>query len=97
MMLFWREPGETHTSLTPGVSDQLGFPSRTDLAGRYAALTGFDLSDLDFYQALAHFRFAVIVQGVAARAASGAMGGQTFGDLDAEVKALAANGLRLLQ
>lgn len=97
MMLFWREPGEAHTSLTPGVSDQQGFPSRTDLAARYAALTGFDLADLAFYEALAHFKFAVIVQGVAARAAAGAMGGQTFGDLDAEVNALAANGLRLLR
>jgi aminoglycoside phosphotransferase (APT) family kinase protein len=97
MMLFWREPGETHTSLTPGVSDQRGFPSRAELAERYAALTGFDLAGLAFYEALAHFRFAVIVQGVAARAAAGAMGGQTFGDLHAEVAALAATGLRLLR
>jgi aminoglycoside phosphotransferase (APT) family kinase protein len=96
MMLFWREPGEAHTSLTPGVSDQCGFPSRADLAARYAALTGFDLSGLAFYEALAHFKFAVIVQGVAARAAAGAMSGQTFGNLDEEVRALAANGLRLL-
>ena len=97
MMLFWREPGETHTSLTPGVSDQHGFPTRADLAARYAALTGSDLEDLAFYEALAHFKFAVIVQGVASRAAAGAMGGQTFGDLDAEVATLAANGLRLLR
>lgn len=96
MMLFWREPGETHTSLTPGVSDQRGFPSRAELAARYTALTGIDLTDLAFYEALAHFKFAVIVQGVATRAAAGSMGGQTFGDLDTEVAALAANGLRLL-
>jgi aminoglycoside phosphotransferase (APT) family kinase protein len=97
LMLFWREPGEAHTSLTPGVSDQAGFPSRTDLAARYTVLTGFDLTDLAFYEALAHFRFAIIVQGVAARAEAGAMGGQRFGDLHAEVADLAANGLRLLR
>jgi aminoglycoside phosphotransferase (APT) family kinase protein len=96
LMLFWREPGESHTSLTPGVSDQDGFPTRGDLAGRYAALTGMDLAHLPFYEALAHFKFAVIVQGVAARAAAGAMGGQSFGDLDTEVSALADSGLRLL-
>ena len=96
LMLFWRQPGERHTSLTPGVSDQDGFPTRDELAGRYAVLTGLDLTDLAFYEALAHFKFAAIVQGVAARAAAGAMGGQTFGDLDAEVEALADSGLRLL-
>lgn len=96
MLLFWREPGERHTSVTPGVSHEPGFPSRNELITRYAAVTQRDLDGLVFYEALAHFKFAVIVQGIAARADSGAMAGQHFGDLDEEVRGLAEQGLAVL-
>lgn len=95
-LMSWRESGESHTSLTPGVSDQAGFPSRSDLAERYAALSGLDLDDLPFYEALAHLKLAIILQSLAAHAAAGNLGGRTFDDLDAEVRGLAADGLRIL-
>lgn len=93
LLYFWREPGERHGALTPGVSHLPGFPTRAELADRYARQTGRDLSDIGYYQALAHFRYAVITQGVATRAAVGAMGGQHFGNLDDEVHKIAADGL----
>ncbi|WP_369255341.1 phosphotransferase family protein [Geodermatophilus amargosae] len=97
LLLFWRHPGEPNvSSLTPGITQLPGFPGRGEVAERYATATGTDLGDLAFYTAFAHFKFAVIAQGVSVRARAGAMGGQSFGDLDHEVHAVAAAGLALL-
>lgn len=49
-----------------------------------------------WYRAFAHFKFAVIAQGVKARVIVGAMGGQDFGDLAGCVAALAEAGLALV-
>lgn len=96
-LMFWRHPGEAPiSSLTPTVTDQPGFPTRSQLLERYARRTGLTLDDLDFHVALAHFKFAVIAQGVANRSRDGAMGGQDFGDLDDEILALARAGLDLI-
>ncbi len=96
LMLFWAEPGEQFPALIPGVTNLPGFPTRAEICERYAARSGADLSDLDAYVAFAHFKFAVIAQGVAVRSAAGAMGGQDFGSLDHEVRDLAVSGLELL-
>lgn len=96
-MLFWRHPGESPvSSLTPGITHLPGFPTREQMAERYAVASGADLSHLDVYLAFAHFKFAVIAQGISQRSRAGTMGGQDFGDLDHEVKAVAAAGLDLL-
>jgi aminoglycoside phosphotransferase (APT) family kinase protein len=94
LMLFWRRAEEGSLSLTPGVSHLPGFPDRATLLGRYADASGADLTEMGYYQAFAHYKFAIIVQGVAARAAAGAMGGQDFGNLDDEIVGLAQAGLQ---
>lgn len=96
LMLFWAEPGEQFPALIPGVTNQEGFPTRAQMLERYATRSGVDLSDLNPYIAFAHFKFAVIAQGVVARSAAGAMGGQDFGNLDEEIRNLAATGLTYL-
>ncbi len=96
LQFYWREPGEPALLLTPAVTTTDGFPGRAHLAERYAAATGAHVEDLAFYEALAHYKFAVIAQGIAARVAAGAMAGQQFGDLDAEVARIAAEGLTRL-
>jgi len=73
-----------------------GFPPRAYLAERYAKRTGADLSGLSDWVALAHFKSAVIAQGIAARVQAGSMAGQEFGDIGAEVDRIAAEGLALL-
>ncbi|WP_037144154.1 phosphotransferase family protein [Rhodococcoides fascians] len=98
LLLFWREEGEADiSSLAPGVTHIPGFPDRAKMVARYAATTGRDMSDLDHYRAFAHFKFAVIAQGVSARAAAGSMGGQSFGDLDHEIQACAEAGLNVVR
>ena len=44
-----------------------GFPRREELAERYAARTGADLSQLGFYSAFIHWKTTCILQGVYAR------------------------------
>ncbi len=96
LLFYWRESGEAVPVLTPAPSMLPGFPPRSYLADRYAARTGADLSDLAAYIALAHFKFAVIAQGIAARVQAGSMAGQDFGDLDAEIDRIADEGLASL-
>lgn len=96
LTLFWTEPGEQQLSLIPGVTHLPGFPTRAEMLERYAVASGADLSDLGYYQAFAHFKFAIIAQGVQSRSAAGAMGGQEFGNLDDEIQQLGRDGLALL-
>jgi aminoglycoside phosphotransferase (APT) family kinase protein len=51
-----------------------GFPSRAELADRYAARSGRDISGLGFYVAFAHWKLACILEGVYVRYAAHAMG-----------------------
>ena len=96
LLFYWRESGEAKPVLTPAPSMLPGFPPRSYLADRYAKRTGADLDDLGAYVALAHFKAAVIAQGIAARVQAGSMAGQEFGDLDAEVERIADEGLATL-
>ena len=95
-LFYWREPGDHKPTMTPAPSMLPGFPPRSYLAERYAKRTGADLSDLTSWVALAHFKSAVVAQGIAARVQAGSMAGQEFGDIGAEVDRIAAEGLALL-
>jgi aminoglycoside phosphotransferase (APT) family kinase protein len=51
-----------------------GFPTRDDVARRYAEATGRDVVDVDYYIAFALWRLAVILAGVQSRIRQGAYG-----------------------
>lgn len=97
LMLFWRSADDSPVDLIPGVTHLPGFPDRDAMLARYTATSGADLSDLGYYQAFAHFKFAIIAQGVQARAKAGDMGGQDFGDLDDQILHLGQTGLQFLK
>lgn len=44
-----------------------GYPSRAEMAQRYAERTGRDLANLAYYEALALFKLAIILEGSHAR------------------------------
>jgi len=72
LRVYWTDPGqEARRPNDP--SGAGGFPSYDELTARYAARTGFDVSDIDFYVAFASWRLAVISEGVYARYLHGAM------------------------
>ena len=63
----WAEPGDDQTLRTAPPTVLEGFATREELAARYAAATGADLRDLDFYRAFNYVKTACIVHGVYAR------------------------------
>jgi aminoglycoside phosphotransferase (APT) family kinase protein len=62
----WTEPGEEPViNVQAGGVD--GYPTRSEMAARYAERTGRDLGALAFYEVLALFKLAVILEGTYAR------------------------------
>jgi len=84
VLAFWSEESDpavlTAARIVAPVTAAEGFPSRAEVIERYARQTGFDVADADWYQAFAFFKLAVVCQGIAARAAGGAMVGSGFDD-----------------
>ncbi len=75
LFVYWPEAGETRPVLSP-VTTLPGFPTRREIAERYAQQAGVGLEDLDWYVGFAFFKFAAIVAGIVARSAAGAMAGK---------------------
>jgi aminoglycoside phosphotransferase (APT) family kinase protein len=70
-----------------------GFPSRPQLAERYARSSGRDITELPFYLALAYFKVAVIAEGVHSRYIQGITVGSGFAGAGASVPRLVDAGL----
>ncbi|HEY7077987.1 MAG TPA: phosphotransferase family protein [Solirubrobacteraceae bacterium] len=72
LLVYWSEPGEEgglrQATAAPG------FPRRAELRDRYAAGSGRDLSEVDFYVALGYWKLAIVIEGVYARYAAGQYG-----------------------
>jgi aminoglycoside phosphotransferase (APT) family kinase protein len=73
-----------------------GFPSRAEIAGRYAAHSGRDLAGIDYYVAFAYWKLACILEGVFVRYAANAMGGD-HGDADLLADGVADRARRALE
>ena len=78
-LMYWAAPGERDTWLQDPPTRAPGFCGRAELAQRYAARTGFDLSQLGYYEAFSCWKMACLVEGVAARLRAGASGGMRAG------------------
>jgi aminoglycoside phosphotransferase (APT) family kinase protein len=76
MFVYWPEAGEERASTLSPVTTLPGFPTRREVAERYARRTGADLEHLPWYVGFAFFKFAAIIAGIVARSAAGAMAGK---------------------
>ncbi|TFV74270.1 phosphotransferase family protein [Blastococcus sp. CT_GayMR19] len=76
MFVYWPEAGEERATTLSPVTTLPGFPTRREIAERYADRTGADLSHLHWYVGFAFFKFAAIMAGIVARSAAGAMAGK---------------------
>ena len=74
LMVYWPDRGEETIALGQPANLAPGFPTREQLRSRYAAASGRDLSQLDFYVALGYWKLAIILEGVYARYAAGQYG-----------------------
>jgi len=79
LMVYWAEPGERNLPLGISATTAGGFMTRAELRELYAARSGRDISALDFYVAFGYWKLACILEGVHARYAAGAMGGDRSG------------------
>jgi len=74
LMVYWNDPGDVGPATVGGATTLDGFLRRSDLLERYAAISGRDLSAIDYYVAFGYWKLACIVEGVYARYIGGAMG-----------------------
>jgi aminoglycoside phosphotransferase (APT) family kinase protein len=74
LLVYWTEPGDEFSALAWSPTLAPGFPGRKEVSSRYAAASGRDLSEIDYYVALGYWKIAVILEGVYARYKSGAYG-----------------------
>lgn len=79
-------------------TDGLGsYPSFDSLSDRYATKTGHDLSALDWYEAFAWFKFAVILEGIHYRSSIGATVGPGFEGVAELVRPSVDQGVKALR
>ena len=101
LMVYWAEAGDDNVLLGLAPTAVKGFPTRADLKKRYAERSGRNIDEIDFYVAFGYWKLACILEGVYARYAGGAMGGDRSGfegfaaqvDRLAEAAKAAASGL----
>jgi aminoglycoside phosphotransferase (APT) family kinase protein len=98
MISFWREAGDTDDDVFAelhSVTTMAGFSSRAELIERYRAKTGRDVSVLDWYQVLAVWKLAILLEGSYARHLSGVTDDPFFAEMEHGVPALARRALEL--
>jgi aminoglycoside phosphotransferase (APT) family kinase protein len=74
LMAYWPDQEQAEVALGQPANLAPGFPTRAELAARYAERSGRDLADLDFFVALGYWKLAIILEGVYARYTAGGYG-----------------------
>ena len=82
---------------SPDGDDPGGYPTRAELAHRYAEGTGRSIDDVRFYTAMAGWKIAIIMEGSNFRYKQGMADDAMFSALDAAVPALAARSLAVIR
>lgn len=85
-----------YESVAGNATREAGFPTRAELAARYADRTGRSLDDLRFYCAMAGWKIAIIMEGSNLRFKQGNADDSMFAALDAAVPALAQRSLDII-
>lgn len=88
LLSFWDEPGELPNPISQGATALDGFPSREEMARRYANARGIDLEDLSWYLVFADLKIAIILEGIHARHRRGQTVGKGFDGVEDMVDVL---------
>jgi aminoglycoside phosphotransferase (APT) family kinase protein len=101
LRMYWRDRGEDQRMVAQvgnaGVITLPGFPTWAEASQRYEAKSGRDLSGLDFYIVLAHFKLAVILENMYRRFQAGGTVGPGFETIGAQAQLLARSGLMVAE
>ncbi len=82
LQVYWTGPDDQASAWDGNATTAPGFWNRSDLAARYAEVSGRDVSQLDFYVAFAYWKLACILEGVYGRYLGGALGAQDPAQLE---------------
>ena len=96
LVVYTRRRSAEDDVITGGVNTAPGFPSTSELIARYAAITGTDVSALDWYVGLACFKLAVVLEGIHYRFTQGKTVGAGFDRIGDMVPNLVRGGLAAL-
>ncbi len=102
LVVYWAEPDDEVVPLTRAPTLAPGFSSRAELVERYAQRSGRDVTQLDFFVALAYWKLAAILEGVYARYSAGAYGEtsdefRSFGKIVEQLAGAAIDAARRLE
>ena len=97
LLAYWPDPkaptfpifGEHSVSLAPSLA-------KAEVAGRYASRTGFDVANVSYFEGLALFRIAVIIEQIYARYVSGQTADRRFARFESIAPVLAAAACEVL-
>jgi aminoglycoside phosphotransferase (APT) family kinase protein len=74
LVVYWTGPGDSQSAWSGTATTAPGFWDRAQVAEHYAAITGRDVTNLDFYVSFAYWKLACIIEGVYSRYLGGALG-----------------------
>ena len=98
-LVYWTEPGDGDSldvEWAPEITTGPGFLTRGEIAARYAAATGRDVSALGYYMAFGCFKLAVVLEGIHARFLQNQTVGEGFEKEGPAVPSLIQRAHRLL-
>src|SRR5215216_439486 len=98
LLNYWPDPADEDGDRplhVPGLED-LGLPSRAEVVARYAARTGFDTSDVPWYEAFATWKTCVVLEQLYQRFVRGESTDPRMGERGAPVAPLADRAARML-
>ncbi len=92
-LLYWARDDAQAGNVGAVISTEAGFLTHDEVVERYAKESGRDVSELDFYEALAAYKLAIILEGIHARYLMGKTVGDGFEHIGALVEVMVQNAL----
>ncbi len=90
-LVYWSRDDDAQVGAA--IDPAAGFATRSDVVERYAKQSGRDVSQLDFYEVLAAYKLAIILEGIHARFVMGKTLGDGFEHIGGLVEAIAQRAL----
>jgi len=92
-LVYWGRDQSNLAGPDPAMAPGAGFLTREEVADRYATASGRDVSKLDFYEMLASYKLAIILEGIHARFLMGKTVGEGFDHIGTMVESIASAAL----
>ena len=92
-LVYWAREDDGVQGVGAAIDAAAGFATRAEVVDRYAKQSGRDVSQLDFYEILASYKLAIILEGIHARYLMGKTVGAGFEHIGNLVEALVTRAL----